>query len=98
MLASVLHFYSGHPLQNPSGVDILAEFTALIPERMNCAQIIGNGVMLEKDAGKNHSPGLIDHDAELKQVLESLAHENSQLRRLVVRLSETVLRNVTSKF
>ena len=53
--------------------------------------------MPEKAVERNHRPGLIDHDAELKQALESLARENSQLKKLVVRLSETVLRNVTAK-
>ncbi len=53
--------------------------------------------MLEKAAEKNHRPRSIDNDDELKQALDSLARENSQLKRLVVRLSETVLRNVTSK-
>lgn len=38
-----------------------------------------------------------DHDVQLKQVLESLETENSQLKKLVVRLSETIIRNVTSK-
>ena len=39
----------------------------------------------------------IDRDLQLKQVLESLENENSQLKRLVVRLSETIIRNVTAK-
>jgi len=38
-----------------------------------------------------------DHDVRLKQVLESLENENSQLKKLVVRLSETIIRNVTAK-
>jgi len=39
----------------------------------------------------------IDHDLQLKQVLDSLETENSQLKKLVVRLSETVIRSVTAK-
>jgi hypothetical protein len=39
----------------------------------------------------------VDHDVRLKQVLESLETENSQLKKLVVRLSETIIRNVTAK-
>jgi hypothetical protein len=54
--------------------------------------------MLEKAAEKSHRPGLIDHDDELQEALESLARENSRLKNLVIRLSETVLRNVTTKF
>jgi hypothetical protein len=38
-----------------------------------------------------------DHDVRLKQVLESLENENNQLKKLVVRLSETIIRNVTAK-
>jgi hypothetical protein len=79
-------------------VRIVAEFTALLFERMNSTQGAGDGTMLEKAAEKNYRSGLIDHDDELKQALESLARENSHLKQLVVRLSETVLRNVTSKF
>jgi hypothetical protein len=39
----------------------------------------------------------VDQDVRLKQVLEGLEIENSRLRKLVVRLSETVIRNVTAK-
>jgi hypothetical protein len=39
----------------------------------------------------------IDRDAQLKQALDCLQNENSQLKNLVVRLSETIIRNVTSK-
>lgn len=53
--------------------------------------------MLNTADAKSHRSSLTDHDAELKQALESLAHENSRLKRLVVQLSETVLRNVTAK-
>jgi hypothetical protein len=38
-----------------------------------------------------------DRDTQLKQVLDSLQNENSQLRNLVVRLSETIIRNVTAQ-
>jgi hypothetical protein len=38
-----------------------------------------------------------DRDTQLKQVLESLESENSQLKSLVVRLSETIIRNVTTR-
>jgi hypothetical protein len=39
----------------------------------------------------------VDRDAQLKQTLDSLKSENDQLKKLVVRLSETVIRNVTAK-
>jgi hypothetical protein len=39
----------------------------------------------------------IDGDRQLKQVLDTLENENSQLRTLVVRLSETIIRNATAK-
>jgi hypothetical protein len=38
-----------------------------------------------------------DRDVQLKRALEVLEKENSQLRQLVVRLSETIIRNVTAK-
>ena len=38
-----------------------------------------------------------DRDMQLKQALKDLEHENSQLKALVVRLSETVIRSVTAK-
>jgi hypothetical protein len=38
----------------------------------------------------------VDPDAQLKQFLD-LESENSRLKTLVVRLSETIIRNVTSK-
>jgi hypothetical protein len=46
---------------------------------------------------KKHRSILRDDEDELRAVLASLARENSQLKQLVVRLSETVLRNVTAK-
>jgi hypothetical protein len=39
----------------------------------------------------------IDGDAHLKQVLDRLQGENNQLKKLVVRLSETIIRNVAAK-
>jgi hypothetical protein len=39
----------------------------------------------------------IDRDLQLKQILNSLETENSLLKGLVVRLSETIIRNVTVK-
>jgi hypothetical protein len=39
----------------------------------------------------------IDRDAQLKQTLDNLESENSELKRLVVQLSETIIRNVISK-
>lgn len=39
----------------------------------------------------------IDHDVRLKEVLDCLENENSQLKKLVVRLSETIIRNVMDK-
>jgi hypothetical protein len=38
-----------------------------------------------------------DRDAHLKQALESLESENDQLKKLVVRLSETIIRIVVAK-
>jgi hypothetical protein len=39
----------------------------------------------------------IDPDVQLKQVLDSLENENSLLKDLVVRLSETIIRSVTAR-
>ena len=39
----------------------------------------------------------INHDGQLKQVLDTLEDENSQLKTLVVRLSETIIRNAVAK-
>jgi hypothetical protein len=36
-------------------------------------------------------------EAQMKQALDGLEIENSRLKRLVVRLSETIIRNVTAK-
>jgi uncharacterized protein YlxW (UPF0749 family) len=40
---------------------------------------------------------VLDRDSQLKQELDSLQSENTQLKKLVVRLSETIIRNVTTK-
>lgn len=37
-----------------------------------------------------------DRDTQLKQVLDSLQNENNELKTLVVRLSETIIRNVVA--
>jgi membrane-anchored protein YejM (alkaline phosphatase superfamily) len=39
----------------------------------------------------------IDQDKQLRQVLDTLQNENSLLKTLVVRLSETVVRNAVAK-
>jgi hypothetical protein len=39
----------------------------------------------------------IDRELQLRQVLDSLEAENSLLKRLVVRLSTTIIRNVAAK-
>ncbi len=39
----------------------------------------------------------VDRDVQLQQALDSLESENSQLRKLVVRLSETIIRIVVAK-
>lgn len=38
-----------------------------------------------------------DRDIRLKQIMDDLENENSRLKKLVVRLSETIIRNVTAK-
>jgi hypothetical protein len=39
----------------------------------------------------------VDRDVQLQQALDSLESENGQLRKLVVRLSETIIRIVVAK-
>jgi hypothetical protein len=39
----------------------------------------------------------IDHDGQLKQALDTIENENSLLKTLVVRLSETIIRNAVAK-
>jgi hypothetical protein len=46
---------------------------------------------------RSHRFNEVDRNAQLKQVLDSLESENNQLKRLVVRLSQTIIRNVTAK-
>jgi hypothetical protein len=41
--------------------------------------------------------GEIDRELQLKQVLDSLETENNLLKRLVVRLSATIIKNVVNK-
>jgi len=53
-----------------------------------------------QEVALHQSAGLTDdadRDAHLKRVLDHLESENSQLKSLVVRLSETIIRNVTSR-
>jgi hypothetical protein len=38
-----------------------------------------------------------DWDEQLEQTLNNLKSENRQLKKLVVRLSETLIRNITAK-
>ena len=45
----------------------------------------------------SHRFDKVDRDAELKQALESLESENGQLKKLVIRLSETIIRIVVAK-
>jgi hypothetical protein len=39
----------------------------------------------------------IDRDLQMKRILDSLETENSLLKDLVVRLSESIIRNVTAR-
>jgi hypothetical protein len=39
----------------------------------------------------------IDPDIRLRQVLSALEYENSQLKKLVVRLTEAIIRNIAAK-
>jgi hypothetical protein len=55
---------------------------------------------MQKTAGKEQWSNRfdeIDGDKQLRQVLDTLENENSQLKMLVVRLSETIIRNATAK-
>jgi hypothetical protein len=45
----------------------------------------------------SHSFNEVDRDAQMKQALDGLEIENSRLKRLVVSLSETIIRNVAAK-
>jgi hypothetical protein len=46
---------------------------------------------------RSHRFNEADWDEQLEQTLNSLKSENRQLKKLVVRLSETVIRNITAK-
>ena len=46
--------------------------------------------------GWSDRPNEVDRDARLMQAIDSLRSENNQLKSLVVRLSETIIRNVTA--
>jgi membrane-anchored protein YejM (alkaline phosphatase superfamily) len=55
---------------------------------------------MQKTAGKEQWSNRfdeIDGDRQLKQVLDTLKNENSLLKTLVVRLSETIIRNAVAK-
>ena len=42
----------------------------------------------------SHTGSDVHRDAKMKQAMECLKIENNRLKRLVVRLSETIIRNV----
>ena len=44
----------------------------------------------------SHTGSDVDRDAKMKQAMECLKIENNRLKRLVVRLSETIIRNVVA--
>jgi hypothetical protein len=46
--------------------------------------------------GRSNRFNEVDRDARLKQALDRLKSENSQLKSLVIRLSETIIRNVAA--
>jgi ribosomal protein L12E/L44/L45/RPP1/RPP2 len=39
----------------------------------------------------------VDQDTQLKRVMNALENENSRLKTLVIRLSETIIRNAVAK-
>jgi ribosomal protein L12E/L44/L45/RPP1/RPP2 len=39
----------------------------------------------------------VDQDTQLKRVLDALENENNRLKTLVIRLSETIIRNAVAK-
>jgi ribosomal protein L12E/L44/L45/RPP1/RPP2 len=39
----------------------------------------------------------VDQDTQLKRVMDALENENNRLKTLVVRLSETIIRNAVAK-
>jgi hypothetical protein len=42
----------------------------------------------------SHSFNEVDREAQMKQALDSLEIENGRLKQLVIRLSETIIKNV----
>ncbi len=46
---------------------------------------------------RSHTFNGCDRDAQMKQALDSLEIENGELKRLVVRLSETIIKNVVTR-
>ena len=52
--------------------------------------------VLDTENWSNHYDQF-DRDIQLKRALDVLEKENRQLKGLVVRLSETIIRNVTTK-
>ena len=45
----------------------------------------------------SHGSNEVERDTQLQQVVDRLEGENRRLKRLVVRLSETIIRNVVDK-
>jgi hypothetical protein len=45
----------------------------------------------------SHNFNEVDREAQIKQALDSLEIENGQLKQLVVRLSETIIRTVVAR-
>jgi hypothetical protein len=46
---------------------------------------------------RSHNFNEVDRDTQMKQALLSLEIENGQLKQLVVRLSETIIKNVVAR-
>ncbi len=46
---------------------------------------------------RSRVPEETDRDAQMKQALQCLEIENGQLKQLVVRLSETIIKNVVGR-
>jgi hypothetical protein len=69
-------------------------------DRDGCFEPEGPGDKTMQEIARKKWPNRfdeIDRDLQLKQILDSLETENSLLKGLVVRLSETIIRNVTAK-
>jgi hypothetical protein len=45
----------------------------------------------------SHNFNEVDREAQMKQALDSLEIENGKLKQLVVRLSETIIKNVIAR-